>query len=460
MSALKFVNHASYLVKSPGVTLLCDPWYRGSAFNDGWDLLIDSEPSAEDLADLTHIWYSHEHPDHFSPAFLKQIPAERRAAITVIFQKTDDQKVLTYAKALGFKTLAAKHLERIHLGGDVWITVGSVPFYDSWLLVECSLGRILNLNDCVLKDSRALARLAHSVGRIDLLWTQFSYAAWKGGKDDGAVRREFAAQKLASIKMQTRILRPKFVAPFASLVYFSHVENAHMNDGVNTPRDAAKTITEAGSVPVILYPGDFWRGEAAVDNALALERYDAAFADRDRPRRTSRSVSLPDLNASYDVFRTRLRQKNNWTLMRFCRHLPGLGVFRNLTINLADLGETVEFDLFAGLRVCQGPVAADVSMHSQSLDFIFRHEWGFDTLTVNGRFDCALTDFSKLAKTFAVSALNNLGRRFDLSLAFDPAMVMGFMFALARFVTRARLARGRDQVAPGDMALQSAGRQV
>ena len=37
---LEFVNHASYVLESGGVRLLCDPWLEGTAFNDGWALLV------------------------------------------------------------------------------------------------------------------------------------------------------------------------------------------------------------------------------------------------------------------------------------------------------------------------------------------------------------------------------------------------------------------------------------
>lgn len=34
-STLTFVNHASILVEDPTTRVLCDPWFRGAAFNDG-----------------------------------------------------------------------------------------------------------------------------------------------------------------------------------------------------------------------------------------------------------------------------------------------------------------------------------------------------------------------------------------------------------------------------------------
>ena len=37
-------------------------------FNDGWNLLKEIDHSNE-IKNITHIFYTHEHPDHFRPTF-------------------------------------------------------------------------------------------------------------------------------------------------------------------------------------------------------------------------------------------------------------------------------------------------------------------------------------------------------------------------------------------------------
>ena len=87
---LEFVNHASYILDASkqGVRLLTDPWLEGNAFNNGWGLLAKTTFRYEDFGSITHLWFSHEHPDHFSPPNLKKIPEDARKKITVLFQKT------------------------------------------------------------------------------------------------------------------------------------------------------------------------------------------------------------------------------------------------------------------------------------------------------------------------------------------------------------------------------------
>jgi L-ascorbate metabolism protein UlaG (beta-lactamase superfamily) len=36
---IKFTGHAGFLVKSKNYQLLIDPWFTGSAFDHGWDLV-------------------------------------------------------------------------------------------------------------------------------------------------------------------------------------------------------------------------------------------------------------------------------------------------------------------------------------------------------------------------------------------------------------------------------------
>ena len=76
---LKFINHACYYLQSARSILICDPWIEGLAFNNGWSLLDKASSNQETIKDLIcskkkiFIWYSHEHSDHFSISFLKEL---------------------------------------------------------------------------------------------------------------------------------------------------------------------------------------------------------------------------------------------------------------------------------------------------------------------------------------------------------------------------------------------------
>ena len=91
MPNIKFVNHASVLFSNDNIGLLTDPWYEGSILNEGWRLLYENDSSdIQDLLNKTsHIWISHEHPDHFSVNFFlkyKDLIIDR--GIKILFQNT------------------------------------------------------------------------------------------------------------------------------------------------------------------------------------------------------------------------------------------------------------------------------------------------------------------------------------------------------------------------------------
>ena len=63
---IEFVNHASVLITYEKIGILSDPWYKGTAFHDGWRLIyeLDNNKINELLNKTSHIYISHEHPDH------------------------------------------------------------------------------------------------------------------------------------------------------------------------------------------------------------------------------------------------------------------------------------------------------------------------------------------------------------------------------------------------------------
>ena len=98
-TTIQFINHASVRISYEDVSLLSDPWYFGDAFHKGWNLLV--EQSADEISKIikstTHIWISHEHPDHFSISFFK-IYEEliKSQGIVILFQETKDKRVKSF----------------------------------------------------------------------------------------------------------------------------------------------------------------------------------------------------------------------------------------------------------------------------------------------------------------------------------------------------------------------------
>ena len=276
---ITFLNHACFLVEDKNTVLLNDPYLKGAAFNDGWDLIIDDVKFEFSSNKQYFIYYSHEHPDHFSIPFINDISDDLKDNITIIYQETKDHRVSSFLRKRKFKVIEARNNQRINLNKNFDITIGKVPFYDSWALIDVNGKKILNANDCILEHPDRVRDIKKITEKIDILFTQYSYANWvEGGKNSKSARQELAAEKLRRIKMQADILRPSFIVPFASMVRFCHAENSYMNDSINTPRDTVEFIdNKTNATPYIMTPLEVWDGEMSKDNESALAFWDAAY---------------------------------------------------------------------------------------------------------------------------------------------------------------------------------------
>ncbi len=443
---IQFINHASVKIITTQARITSDPWYSGAAFNNGWDLICADPGMLAAAADASHIWLSHEHPDHFSVAFFKSMP-NRDAR--VLFQKTADHRVASYLRAQGFA------VDEIAEGGDftiapgVTIRIGRSGFYDSWNLLRAEGRAILNLNDCELNTDRDLIRLKAEIGRIDVLLTQFSYAAWKGGKANKALRQAAARDKLQTVRRQIAHLQPAYVIPFASFVYFSHVENAYLNDAVNDIPTVLDALTGGDCKPIIMKPGDIWEVGAAWDNRDAVAFWQNAYSSiRTLPlHQVAQPVPLSELKGHCRLYQERIFRKNSRWLIRLASLMPLAAAFRPLLIRLTDLGVTMRFSFFDDLREepAGAAPASHVEMSSESLAFIFLNDFGYDTLTVNGRFEASTDGFARMTKNFAVGSLNALGLGLRPSLIANADVVLLLLGKLRGFIRR----MDRSQAAAG-----------
>ena len=96
------VSHASVLIETGPIVLLTDPWFMGEVFNESWSLLCTPALTPTTLQGVTHIWISHEHPDHLHFPTLQAIPAEQKSTITVLYQRHFASRVSEALTNLGF----------------------------------------------------------------------------------------------------------------------------------------------------------------------------------------------------------------------------------------------------------------------------------------------------------------------------------------------------------------------
>jgi UDP-MurNAc hydroxylase len=406
---LTLVNHASIVVESLGVRLITDPWLEGKAFNNGWTLLSPRRLRYEDFATITHIWFSHEHPDHFVPSNLKRIPEEYRRRIRVLFHETRDKRVISLCKGLGFEIQELPEDKPVSLAQGFRLMSGRQDLLDSWMAVFAEGKTLLNMNDCVFPDRRDLVKVKKRVGTVDVLLAQFSYANWVGNPDDLATQRTNAERKLTYIRRQVQLFQPSWFIPFASFMYFSHAENFFMNQSANRIGDVYRFASQELRTPtVVLYPGDAWSVGEPRDSSSSIRNYEADLVRvlASTPDQ-SPSVSLTKLEQAAIAFLRQSRARNNWLLLRT---LPPA------IVRLRDLNIDVELSYRYGLRQVSGR-QPDIITSSDSLMYCLSFDWGGNTLEINGRYEVPTRGKAqRFFRIFRVPQYNSAGKTVNLLL--------------------------------------------
>lgn len=426
---IKFYTHACFSVENEEAILLNDPYLSGTAFNDGWDLIVNDVVFDRFTEKKLFIYFSHEHPDHFSIPFLKSINKDVRKDIMIVFQKTRDGRVKSFLESQGYSVLELDNRVRVEISSGFFITIGQVPFYDSWALIEVDGKKILNANDCILETPDRIQDIKQTTDSVDILFTQFSYANWvEGGLSDGTSRALLAKEKLQRIKMQSDVLKPDFIVPFASMIRFCHVENSYMNDEINTPEETVEFISNnTDSETFLMVPYENWDGVTSKSNQSAIEFWKVAYKNALNRTliKSNKSYEFSEIKSACDEMCLRVKKHNNKLIIFL------LDVFRLLprqNIKIVDLNYCVNFSWKRGLNTVNTSKKLQyVEMTSESLYFLFKFDFGIDTLNVNARFNGSLLQKKSLIRTFSPLALNNTGRYISIlgliSTFSEPAFI-------------------------------------
>jgi UDP-MurNAc hydroxylase len=443
-TSIQFINHASVIIKSTNISLLSDPWYQGDAFHKGWNLLCETsdEQIINILNKVTHIWISHEHPDHFSISFFKKFSKQiNERNIKILFQDTKDKRLIQFLEKLSIVCVELRDNVTLKLDEGFSVTCIKDGFYDSALLVNNKDERILNLNDCDVTDVSKAKEIFSKTGEVDVLLTQFSYAAWKGGVANKKWRVQAGLDKLDAMDLQISIFRPKFVIPFASFFYFSNRENFYLNDTINKPDDVIKRFKESRANIIIMKPNDLIGGDFEdFSNIKAIEYWNQQYSDVGGKKiNIYEKIKYEVINKSFFNYCARIALKNNMSFIWAIRKICPIPVFKPVIVNILDLNITVKFD-YVSKKIEHSKELPMICLNSESLNFLFNNSFGFDTLTVNGCFEEGrVGGFVTATKSLAIENLNNLGIYVTPSLIFNFFIIKKFMVILYRVTKKINL---------------------
>lgn len=392
---ITFVGHASVIAEVGDVGIWSDPWLQGDAFNESWALYPHPVIREPDLARVTHIWISHEHPDHLSiPTIAKALSAEQKARITMLFQRHYDAEVVDWLQKQWFREVRElPHGEWVSLSSECQVACYQVGHIDSALAIKAKGETILNINDCDVPDA-TLKRISQQLGHVDLLLNQFSIAGWCGNADDPVRRREAADGILTKFVRDAQRLNPNLILPFASFIRFSHAENAYMNSAVNNLDEVTARVGKERLL--VMYPGDVWDSVSGPfsGNDAALSRYRDDWSKVEaQPLRSHEAVPMEKILEAANQRIDDLQQKYHRLVLRW---VPPVSFY------VTDLGLGFVVDLSKGAEELKLANQADctVSLGSQAAWHAFAMRFGLPTLGVSGRFriNHSEPDFKRLKK--------------------------------------------------------------
>jgi hypothetical protein len=365
---ISVLNHASALIESAGIALVSDPWYAGTAFEDGWGLRFDNPAALAQAAAATHLWISHFHEDHLHIPTLRALAAIN-PDIVFLANRSWNFDLVPRATGLGFRNVVPLgERERLVLGGGIAVTRYPVTGIDNMLLVEGPGWSVLNFNDCVL-PAVSQRMLARRLGPIDVFLCNFNHAGkllHQRRTDDVRVKQAL----VSNFRQGAALFHPRFVIPFASHHYYRAPESA----GQNT---AMLTVAELGAIDPHVVPLN-------IGGSFVYQPEDGSgrIEHNDPPAEallavTPRGDSLP-VETVRDAAAGYLRKLRTG-------FGPLAWLLPPLRVRLADLGRTVVLAP-AAAQVADDDGPGDIACHSSMAQRWFSRTYGTDSFAVGAHF--------------------------------------------------------------------------
>jgi hypothetical protein len=413
MAVVKFINHSSLVVEDKRTKILCDPWFKGLAFQDGWSLLFDKSHDINKI-DFDYIWISHEHPDHFSIPTLSSLTKPTK----FIYQETKDNKVKNFLENKGHEVVILQDSIPKKIG-DIELTIFVCDGYDSSLLFEFSDGKqFLNINDARIDLPDELTRVKKRIKNLDMAAVQFSYANWAGNDGD----KEIAShqQELVDLKNLKicKELSPNKLLLFASFVYYCHEENFFWNNNFWFAH-VLQSLRYKDTQLILPKPNqEFIVGDSLTEldekNSESLKFWTNLHKNTNIIKKTESLDSIKELEEIYQQF-----YKDLWDINSLASCKTSSNEDFTLLIEIKDFNITIELGLFKEKfkKVEKEP---DCRMSSETFFFMLKNRFSRGTVSVNSRVSFNYRTAYKFFIFFFISYANNIGNYFsDAQLSRD-----------------------------------------
>ena len=291
---------------------------------------------------------------------------------------------------------------------DKNFSIKTIPFQylDSMCLININGFKILNLNDCDIKNVKQLKTIKNLCGQIDLLMVQFSYAIGKSNKEDINERKNWSNKILKNLSNTINYLKPHNVIPFASFCYFSRYDNFYLNDSINKigPTIFSLKKNHPNTNFLTFYPGDVWDLKSNWDNVISINKYDKHYNNISPIQIDYKRI---DFSINQEISRkfiyTTKKKNNLFSLYNFFNKKN-----HEIYFDLTDLKIKCMFNFKNGLILINNfdSTKPYCSLSSESLYQLFSSGYGYDALIIGGRFEANKIGIKNLNKIFKFQAKN------------------------------------------------------
>ena len=413
---IEYLNHASVIIKSDEQSLLCDPWFSGTAFGGGWGLQYNNPEALQRARSCTHLWISHFHPDHLHLPTLRQLAA----LVPEIKALANDSANFRISEALqqaGFKNIVPLYeRSKLPLTSGMRVTRYPTAGIDNMLLIETPAGRILNYNDCHLPID-ALKLLMRKIGKVDILLHNFNHAI-KFIDNPRKSDEEIRGQQKTNYKKVLDVINPRWAIPFASAHYYRTRNTRWQNESLLQSEDLVEL--DSRILPVRI------GSEVTFDNKLqpAFSPPSASISLNSQDiKLETESVPFAAVVAAAKDFGKRLRQ----SLLGLTFWIP------ELRIRVEEYGRVIRFAVNEQIFAEDDREIDDahIEAHSSALRQWFTKPYGADSFFIGGHF-AVLSNSTKPIKRVLLACSLMEKRLSPRSLAHYALRPGGVKFLLNR----------------------------
>ena len=427
MYSLKLVSHACVYFDLGEIKLLTDPWLFGECFNKGWKLLKTTSKqvlSKKEIEEITHIWISHEHPDHFHCPSLRylisKIPKKNDVQIITKNDSKSKNEIYSFLVSIGFSNIKLlNHLEFYKLNKTFSLRIYLHRHVDSALLIfKNGKPWIFNMNDCELYKKEC-QYITKRFGSFPLLLNQFSIAGYNGIINDKSLRKK-KRLILEKMIMHHSELKSHTTIPFASFCRFSSSDNQFLNKWHNNIEDVNKVFLKAKLNLFCLKPPSKKINLENIDNKRKQPDTNLKFLNIE----IDNFGNIVDFEILQKTLLNRLKKlitSSNKFLFNF--------VERYLYILVKDLNVFIEIDLkkLVIKKKLNTNINSYLEINSQPLFYAFQYPFGIQTLGISGRYK--FVNYKKVPYNWrlirTLSSLDNNHIPLRLSTLFRTSLYSG-----------------------------------